>query len=287
MYRKFFMAASALAILVSAPLAGTTAKAAEGSVEAGADASATGESGVWDKTKAAVKDTTATISHAAKEAYYDLRQELTGDGSAFVKAGPTVTIPLDNSASALIGRDVVDTRGNTVAKLEDIILDADGKGRSVILRDGGVFGMGGKLVALEYASLINQDAEGDIVIPVSEQMLDQAREFSYDPDDRADANIHVMPAGTVSVAKLMDGDVLTPTGEKTAAIDNIIFENGAAGYVVISFDQTLGMGGDKAVLDYSDVKVTASAENDADITLSQPQARTLENFKKQVENLKS
>lgn len=56
-------------------------------------------------------------------------------------------------ATKVIGETVVNDANETVGKVDDVILSADGKQAFVVLSVGGFLGMGNKLVAMPYEAL--------------------------------------------------------------------------------------------------------------------------------------
>jgi sporulation protein YlmC with PRC-barrel domain len=81
-------------------------------------------------------------------------------------------------ASKVIGSSVVNEAGDTVGKVDEIIVGPDGKAPFVILSVGGFLGMGDKLVALPYEQM---KADGKkIVLPgATKDSLKSLPEFKY------------------------------------------------------------------------------------------------------------
>lgn len=232
----------------------------------------------WEKTKDAVSNAAEKTGDAVQGAYTDAKRALSRDKEA---VGQPVKINSQNTAENLIGKDVRNASGETVASVEDIILDKKGEAQLLILKDGGFFGMGGKKVALNYPQAVRHDASGDVILPVTENMLDRVAEFSYDQKDAGD-KIRVIPQGGISAARLMDGDILNSKGEKVADIDDISFRNGEAQYVVLSFDKVLKMGGDHAVVDFDGLQLIPENDGKANLKMSAQQSAEFETFKKSM-----
>jgi hypothetical protein len=76
----------------------------------------------------------------------------------------TLVVPADPSfgalASKLIGADVQNTDGIVVAEVEDFVVAPDGKIALAVLRRGGALGIGGELVAADYALLTPTEIDG-------------------------------------------------------------------------------------------------------------------------------
>jgi PRC-barrel domain len=81
-------------------------------------------------------------------------------------------------ASKMIGTSVVNDANDTIGKVDDVIMSADGKQAFVVLSVGGFLGMGNKLVAMPYESL---KVQGDkVTMPgASKDSLKALPDFKY------------------------------------------------------------------------------------------------------------
>ncbi len=113
--------------------------------------------------------------------------------------------------SELIGTDVVNPNGDTIADVEDFIIDrGDGRITHVLLKSGDVLGIGGKTIAVPYERLSYNLADKEFRLDMTEEQIDRAAEFvpenwadlqhvtwtermdnwfNGDDDDRADAAV--------------------------------------------------------------------------------------------------
>ena len=81
-------------------------------------------------------------------------------------------------ASKVIGSSVVNEAGDTVGKIDDIIVGADGKAPFVVLSVGGFLGVGDKLVALPYEQMRTNGKK--IVLPgATKDSLKSLPQFKY------------------------------------------------------------------------------------------------------------
>ncbi len=234
----------------------------------------------WDKTKNAVSDAAEATGDAIEDTYYNITGAFSEDGK--VSMDETVTIKTRTTAKGMLGEDAFNAKGESVAKVEDIILDQDGDAQLIVLRDGGFFGLGGKLVALDYDHMTRRNASGDILLPVSEEMIEKVAEFSYDRDN-SQKNVRMIPADGISVSNAMKGHLQNNRGENVADVDNVTFVNGEAQYLVISFNEILEMGGDTAVLEFDDLQAM-SAGGEVNFKLTAKQSADFETFKKNMES---
>lgn len=231
----------------------------------------------WDNTKKNVKETTANVSNAVEQKYEEVKAVLIDEdheGGSFEHA----TYNTGNTAKNLIGRDVMNSNGETVATIHDIIVDNDGDAAMLVLSDGGFFGIGGKMIALDYDKVVSSSDSAETLKPVSEAMIRDVSEFSYKP---ASGKVRMIPADGVSLRDALDGDLVDAQNNKLATINDIVLKDGEAENLIVTFDKTLGMGGDHAALELDDT-TPLRAEGKVDFQLSQKQAAAFENYKASV-----
>ncbi|HRQ60073.1 MAG TPA: PRC-barrel domain-containing protein [Alphaproteobacteria bacterium] len=270
MKMNLIAAVSAIAILVSVPaLAENTA--AKTSVENKTTGSvSTDVERAWEDIKA---DTSET--------YENIKAVFIDDSEGSV--AKNVEIDSRHTAAGMIGKPVYNGSKERVGTLKDIIVDAGGEARMIVVADGEFPGFDGKLVAFDYNVVFRQNAEGDLIAPISETTLDKAAEFSYDLKESGDSKVRVIPTNSYSVAALLDGQVINPQGENVAEIDNISFKNGRASQLIVGFDKVLGLGGKHAAIDYSDAKLVRT-DGQLDFQLSASHAAQFEVYKKTAMN---
>ena len=81
-------------------------------------------------------------------------------------------------ASKVIGTSVVNDANETIGKIDDLLVSADGKEPSAVLSIGGFLGMGNHLVALPYDNLKFVDKK--LVLPGgTKEGLKMLPEFKY------------------------------------------------------------------------------------------------------------
>jgi len=84
-------------------------------------------------------------------------------------------------ASKVIGSAVVNDAGDTVGRVDDIIIGEDGKAPFVVLAVGGFLGIGDKLVVLPYEQIKTMDRK--IVMPgATKEAVRDLPTFKYAPD---------------------------------------------------------------------------------------------------------
>lgn len=183
-------------------------------------------------------------ANKTKEAYKDVKAYFTND--ADIKAVSSINVDTALTADKLIGTSIQNPKGEKIGSIEDIIVDADGDATAVVVNDGGVLGLGGKMAAFDYGILQGFTAGDNVMVKLSEDSIKNAQAF--DPDALAE--------GSFSVKKLADAKVLDANGKAVADVDTIAFEGNDADYVVAQFNDILGLGGDKVAMDFDALTVT-------------------------------
>lgn len=229
--------------------------------------------------KDSISKTSHKVANAIDDKYHDVKAVVLGkdqQGATFNHE----TFQTSYSAKAIIGQSIKDSQGKNVAKIQDIILDKDGNAKSIIVQDGGFFGVGGKMAALDYSSVIKSSDDAEILMPVSKDTVKNVAEFSYKPSDKN--GVQVLPSDGVSLKEVLASNILTPDSKKLASVDNVIMSKGQATKLIVGFDKTLGLGGEKAALDFNDAKLTREEGGKVTLQLSDAQSSSFENYKKSV-----
>jgi len=253
MTKTILMGASFLALLAAYP-----AFAADTSVDANANVSTSTKienslDKAGDKIKASADKAGNAIERAAdkakvatKDKYQDVKAYFNNDKD--LSATSSINVSERNTADAIIGTGVQDANGKSAGKIHDIIVDKDGNAQWVIIEDGGVLGLGSKLVAFDYGVIDGWNKSNDAVVKLTEAQIKAAQGFEYEAPKNSDKKVTVLPADRYSVKKILDAKVIGTDGKKIADVDEVAFDGNAAKYLIVDFDKVLGMGGDKAAL---------------------------------------
>ena len=188
------------------------------------------------------------------------------------------------TAHGMIGQASFNAQGQKISAVKDIIIDRNGQAILVVVEDGGVLGIGEKVAAFNYKQVVTKKPDGTVMMVLSQKMIDNAANFSYDQKDWAKAK--VIPNGSYSVNSFLEGDVLNDTNIKVAAIENIYLLDGDITKVIVSFDNTFGVGGSLAALNFSDLTLVKKdkTSNDVDVKLSASQSAQFARFKESIAN---
>ena len=237
---------------------------------------------VGDTINQAVESVTGQESRPVVRADAESSQNIRGaliDGNATNETGKNfnyITIDSRNTVAGMIGKDVRNGGGEAVAKIEDIIFDREGEAILVVVANGGFMGLGEKKAAFEYDVITRQNADGDVITPLTEVSLKNAAEFSYEA--KAGKNVRVIPAGGYSAAKLVKAKILDNNGDSVATVRDIAVSGGKASRVIVSFNDVMGMGGENAVLFFDQLKLTQK-DGEPQFQLSAAQSLEFDRFK--------
>lgn len=268
------MAVSALACAAAIPAlaadAGNGMKS-QTSMEPGSKAAAEQSTGDVSQD---VKKAWEGIKEDTTEAYEDIKATFIGDEKT-TETFPVVAIDPRKTASGMIGKPVRNLKGENVATVSDVIIDDTGKAVMIVVADGEFIPMG-KKAAFEYDSIVRLSEGGDVIMPLSEEAIDRAAEFSY---DRKDGSILVIPENGYSVSRLLDGELVDQEGKSVAQIDDIVFKSGRASHLIVGFNKILGLGGEKAAMNYMEAEMVKNGDG-YDFRMSAEQAERFEAYKK-------
>ncbi len=203
---------------------------------------------------------------AVKEAYSDVKAYF--DDEKDVQAVTSLNVLDRLTADEIIDRTVQDPQGKDIGKIDDILIDADGDAEAVIINDGGVLGLGGKMAAFDYNVIKGISADENVVVKLSEENVKNA--VAYDPDK--------MKADRYSISRIMDAKVVDAKGKKLADVDTVAFEGDDADYLIVTFGEILGMGGKKAALNLEALNLKNNKGNYT-FTLNSQQSAQFENYK--------
>ncbi len=230
------------------------------------------------KTDAAITEAVQAATDSAKEAYEKIKAAMVSDNED--KEIKYVTIDTRMTALGILGQSIVNNEAVALGTAEDIILNADGKADAIIITHGGYFKFGSKTAAFDYDLVMRRESDGDVVMPLTTEAVDKAKAFSYDRANASD-KIRVMAESAMSVKELLKGSLMDHAGNVVAKTENIYFKDGQASRVIFSFDQTMGMGGEKVTIDYAGLQ-HVKAEDMHHFKMNEKQSMQFENFRKTV-----
>lgn len=197
------------------------------------------------------------------------------DGDTDYPNKPTVKIDEDRTAAAMIGEDVVNPNDEAIATVEDIIIDSEGKAQLIVLSEGEWTGMG-DMISISYDEMMQRSEDGDVMLPLSEDMIDTIAEtFSYDETNTSE--------NMFSVATLMDGYLLNANNEEIADVNNITFTNGEADMLIVDVDENLGITpAHHVAMDIGNLQMVQDDDEEIHFQMSAAQTQTFNNLKQSL-----
>lgn len=182
MRRILIATAASLALMTGAAVAQTTSPTVG---NPSSSTSGMSNSAAPDGTKAGTMNSDATKSDSMTS------------GSAATSGGLGGQLA---SADELIGKNVYGRDNNKIGEVDDVILDASGKAKQLVISSGGFLGIGEKQVAVDY-SAANWDSQNNRLnlAGMSRDDVKSMPEFKYD-DTMTSLNKNRKPAETEKVA---------------------------------------------------------------------------------------
>ncbi len=158
------------------------------------------------------------------------------EAKAAVKAGAVAFMPAASfSAKELLGEGVDGANGDRIARVDDIVIDANGRAQDVIVLSGGFFGLGGKRGALDFRAVdiaINSDYEPDVSVSlndegikaVAEYVTNEVNDYSL-ASELLGAEADLMPGGDETENVVVNDIIINPEGD----VDYLIGQKSAMG----------------------------------------------------------
>lgn len=221
-----------------------------------------------------VDNSVAATQEAVDAAVERVRDMMAEKDSAGVYG--TVAVDLKTSATGMIGQSVYNASNENVAKVEDVLVNSYGNAAQIILTNGGFLGVGAKLVAVDFALVYIRTGNNDVIVPITEETIKNMVPFSYDASDAKDGT-RTIPTGYLSAKAMLAGHLFDGRGTQVASVDNVTFSGGRAAQVIVSYNTTLGMGGNKLAVSYDQLQKMGHAST-VDFKLSQSLTTRFETF---------
>jgi sporulation protein YlmC with PRC-barrel domain len=214
-------------------------------------------------------------------------------GGAFAQdntsaTGTVVAPPTAVDAAKLIGRSVVNTNGDTVGKIDSVVIDQSGKVRYAIVGVGGFLGIGKKDVALAWDQLTISENGEKVTTTVTKDQLAALPEhkfpaavnpgtvYSYDEAVKSNPALgspeQMAPAaGTVGIkaSKLVGATVKNAKGESIGEIHEVVLgSDGSAQGLVIDVGGFLGINEKPVLVRWSDVTIRTDSNGSVVVATS-------------------
>ena len=138
-----------------------------------------------------------------------------------------------------------------IGEIAEVILGDEGRVSTIIVNDGGYFGLAGNEVALNFddmAKVIRRRDDLDAHLVLSDASLENHKE--YDAGN--------LPAGHKQVSALFGTDVDIEGTDRDAEIHDVIFSpDGTATHVVLEFGGILDVGDKRVLTEYGNLHASA------------------------------
>jgi len=187
-----------------------------------------------------------------------------------LKAATVTANPSQIETDKLIGQTVKNTAGQTIGKIDSVLLNKDGKAIAAIVGVGGFLGMGEHEVAIGWDALRIADAGRSVQVNFTKDQLRAMPEYKftkanqkstafYDEGYRTaqytssayngGASNMAMPA-EFSASKLAGVDIVNAAGEKIGDISDVVIASSGRPRIVMSVGGFLGMGEHRVAVDW-------------------------------------
>ncbi len=134
-----------------------------------------------------------------------------------------ITPDFEARATSLIGHEVTNSKGVEIGKVDDLLIQKDGKVGFVVLSVGRALGIGAKLVAVPYNKVIAQGRA--VFYKGTPDELKNATEFTYQKhamNEGADDGQRMVRADSVTVMPLDTPPGVRPVGPEPGAPTSLL-----------------------------------------------------------------
>lgn len=241
-----------------------TAEATANTVEDAAEATADAAEDAYEATSNWLADATDGID---EERAAELEANVAASDELAVESDNYIVMTANGlNARTLTGAPVFDASAEEIGTVEDVVVDAEGNVSHIIVSQGGVFGFGGKDVALPYnASTIAYDAEAQprIKLNVSEETVANAEEFDA---EQLGENAHLASnlLGTdITLAANAEGEA-----DSADLYDVLMTKDGNIEHAILAYGGVAGVGSKYVAVPFSDIQQAQGAGGEYELAMS-------------------
>lgn len=173
-----------------------------------------------------------------------------------------------HSAMSVMGSEVYDYEGRKTGNIQDILINKEtGKARVVIMDEEGKSRYERRLAALHFEDVLKQEADGDVMVTQSKEIIEDAPDFDYSS---------IKDTNYVSLKALSDGQLLDFEGKVAGQIDAVIYENAEIQNIYFTLRPVLVQGQEerKFYLPFEEITIVENTDG-YDIQLSKAQTEAL------------
>lgn len=113
----------------------------------------------------------------------ELEQRVATESAAAGAAAAVVVDASDIEPELLVGKEVIDTNGETIGEIDNVILDSETKeAHRAVIKSGGFLGLGEKLIAVDLDAIepVADDADTVRIRELTADQVDGMDKFEYD-----------------------------------------------------------------------------------------------------------
>lgn len=187
-------------------------------------------------------------------------------------------------ADRLIGQTIRDRQNDRAGRIDDLALDLqEGRIAYAVVTRGGVWGIGGEDVALQWKQIEPDPAAR--AVRVDREHLQQARQIDTGktwpagiPGEQAVGTAGAGAQHVVPMSNVIGMDVENKQGERLGRIDDVaIRPDGSVSYAVIAHGGFLGMGDEYIAVPWNRLNLEAQRQN-AVLDVTEEQLRQAKSF---------
>ena len=171
-----------------------------------------------------------------------------------------------HSVLDVVGSEVFSRRGEMAGNIHDILVHKEtGKARAIVVNeDDSRYER--DLTALSFKRVQRQQDDGDVLVTVTEEKIEDAPDFTY--SSLEDTNY-------ISLRHLRDGQLLDYEGKVAGQIDAVIYQNAEAQNIFFTLRPVLAQHGiSKFQMSFEDINIIESPDG-LDIKLTKEQTEKL------------
>jgi sporulation protein YlmC with PRC-barrel domain len=159
------------------------------------------------------------------------------------------------SAHYLRGASVVDTKGDKLGTIDDIVFDSKGHAELAVIAAGGVAGVGSRKVGVNFSDLMfNVQTPKSPTAQLNTSLDTLKSEAEFDGSK--------LPAGQILASDILGASARTSDSTDASAklTDVIMDKQGVGRYVAVEYGGIAGVGGKRVALAYAKVTRLAKGE---------------------------
>jgi sporulation protein YlmC with PRC-barrel domain len=146
-----------------------------------ADTDSAADTAATDEAAEQVTDTAGT-DDAVEPATETSSERLRSYSSSTETESFTGSVAGGLSADTLIGMSVVDSEGESVGEVSDLIIGSDDVVQHAIVEVGGFLGFGAKTTAIDLAHATVDESKGEVILDISRTEIDAMPEYQRDDE---------------------------------------------------------------------------------------------------------